>query len=214
MGYHRAGFEVVGVDIKPQPRYPFEFHQADALEYVAEHGHEFDAIHASPPCQSYSEATPMAHRGNHPDLIAPTRELLRATDKPYVIENVENARHLLINPLKLCGSMFGLHLWRHRWFEIQPEPFFLLPACVHKSGWVDAVIDGQHRRVQVPILATGGADSITAARKNHRPRQPVKEVRWGMGIDWMVQQELTEAIPPAYTEYIGEYLMAAVRERV
>jgi DNA (cytosine-5)-methyltransferase 1 len=118
VGYHRAGFEVVGVDINPQPRFPFEFHQGDAIEYIREHGHEFDVIHASPPCQRFSEATPMERRDKHPDLIAPTREAMQATGKPYVIENVENARAELANPVKLCGTMFGLPIWRHRYFEI------------------------------------------------------------------------------------------------
>ncbi len=208
MGYHRAGFEVVGVDIKPQPRYPFEFHQADALEYLALHWQEFDAIHASPPCQAYSEATPMAYRSNHPDLIEPTRLLLKKTGKPYVIENVENARNRLVDPVMLCGTMFGLLLWRHRWFEIHPAMFVLLPPCAHSSGMLEVEIAGEKRQVRYPVLATGGGDGIRTKRKNHRPRQPVVEIRWAMDINWMTQNELSEAIPPAYTEYIGGWLAA------
>jgi DNA (cytosine-5)-methyltransferase 1 len=207
MGYHRAGFEVVGVDIAPQKRYPFEFIQADALEYVAQHGHEFDAIHASPPCQAYSEATPMSHRGNHPDLIAPTREALRQTGKPYVIENVENARHELIDPMLLCGSMFGLHFYRHRYFEMEPHALLLVSSCNHLRGPVMALIDGQYRTVETPVLCTGGGDGKRSNRKTHRPRQPVVEIRWAMDLPWMTQQELSEAIPPAYTEYIGRHLI-------
>lgn len=212
-GYMLAGFHVTGIDIKPQPRYRGDaFVQADALEYVAAHGHEYDAIHASPPCQAYSEATPMAHRSNHPDLIEPTRKLLQATGKPYVIENVESARHLLIEPVKLCGSMFGLYLWRHRYFETWPKVFALLPKCIHSHALIPAIIDGEQRNVQTPVLCTGGGDGQRNKRKTHRPRQPVKEVRWAMEIDWMVQSELTEAIPPAYTEWIGQHLMQHIEK--
>jgi DNA (cytosine-5)-methyltransferase 1 len=213
MGYYRAGFtEIVGVDIAPQPRYPFEFVRGDALEYLTQHGHEFDAIHASPPCQAYSEATPMQHRGNHPDLIEPTRKALQTTGKPYVIENVENARHLLINPVKLCGSMFGLYFWRHRYFEINPSVFALLPPCWHRHRKVTATIDGEQRIIQTPILCTGGGDGQTSSRRTHRPRQPVVEIRWATDLHWMTQQELSEAIPPAYTEWIGRHLMEHIRE--
>ena len=104
-GYVDAGFEVVGVDIDPQPNYPFEFHQADAIEFVSAHGHEFDAIHASPPCQAFSK-TKTLHDNEHPDLIEPTREALIATGKPWVIENVVGAP--LINPIKLTGQHFGM----------------------------------------------------------------------------------------------------------
>lgn len=206
MGYHRAGFtEIVGVDIAHQSRYPFEFVRGDALEYVAAHGHEFDAIHASPPCQAYSEATPMQSRGNHPDLIEPTRGLLQAIGKPYVIENVENARHLLINPVKLCGTMFGLSIWRHRYFEIWPDVWALTPTCKHDRRPI-TVHSGSHtRKTWEPVRVTGGA------RTGVRPRESVDVVRWAMEIDWMVQEELTEAIPPAYTEWIGRHLLEAMR---
>lgn len=210
-GYQLAGFHVVGVDIDPQPRYcGDEFVQADALEYVAANGHKFDAISASPPCQAYSEATPMAHRANHPDLIAPTREALQDIGKPYVIENVENARHALINPFLLCGSMFGLHFYRHRYFELSPSLLILLPPCNHRRGPVQAVIDGNVRMVQTPVLCTGGGDGKKSNRKTHRPRQPVDEIRWAMNIPWMTRQELSNAIPPAYTEFIGHRLMSMI----
>src|SRR3989304_4421538 len=100
-GYRRAGFDVTGGDNQPQPRNPHRFILADALEYVREHGHEYDAIHASPPCQHYSWATPKGHHEKHPDLIAATREALTATGKPYIIENVGGARRALKNPVKL-----------------------------------------------------------------------------------------------------------------
>ena len=115
-GYADAGFEVVGVDIEPQPRYPFEFHQGDALEYLASHWMEYDAVHASPPCPRYAPVT--AWRGSqddHPDLVGPTRDALVATGLPWIIENVPAA------PLRpdylLCGTMFGLRIQRHRAFE-------------------------------------------------------------------------------------------------
>ena len=211
MGYHRAGFdEIVGVDIKPQPRYPFKFVQGDALEYLKECGHEFDVIHASPPCQFYSEATPIEYRKNHPDLIDKTREMLQAIRKPFIIENVESARGKLINPLKLCGSIFGLPIQRHRYFEISTRPFVLLSPCKHEFGKVYAFIDGESRRVSIPVLCTGGGDGKRTKRKTHRPRQPVKEIRWAMQIDWMTQGELTEAIPPAYTEFVGKIITAKI----
>lgn len=197
-GYQLAGFHVTGVDIEPQPRYIGDaFVQGDALEYVAAHGHEFDAIHASPPCQRYSVQTPMAYRGNHPDLIAPTRELLRASGKPYVIENVENARALLINPLKLCGSMFGLPVWRHRYFEIYPDTLLLTPACNHSNE---------------PVLITG-----TTRRKPERGGRfdyTAQQCRDAAGCDWMTRKGLDEAIPPAFTEFIGGFLLRAIAERV
>lgn len=208
MGYFRAGFdEIVGVDIKPQKNYPFRFVQADALEYLREHGREFNAIHASPPCQFYSEATPIECRKNHHDLIKKTRDFLLAINKPFVIENVENARRHLHEPIKLCGSQFGLPIQRHRYFEVSTNPFMLLPPCKHGFGKVEATINGEKCRVSIPVLCTGGGDGKRASRKNHRPRQPVREIRWAMQIDWMTQAELTEAIPPAYTKFIGEILL-------
>jgi DNA (cytosine-5)-methyltransferase 1 len=132
MGYHRAGFEVVGVDNRPMPRYPFEFHQADALEFVQAHGKSFDVIHASPPCQHYANVT--RWRGNqddHPDLVEATREALIGTGKLFIIENVERAP---IRPdLILCGSQFGLRVRRHRWFETSFPAFNLLPPCNHRD---------------------------------------------------------------------------------
>ena len=182
MGYHRAGFEVVGVDIKPQPHYPFEFHQADALEYLEEHGHEFDAIHASPPCQHYS-AMQHIHKNTHkwPDLVAPSRERLIASGKPFVIENVVGAP--LRVDLMLCGSMFGLGMIRHRIFESNITMPLLVPTCHH-----DNMLDVWH----------GETDT--------RPKMKI-----ALGIDWDVtRQEVREAIPPAYTEFIGKFLMDAL----
>jgi DNA (cytosine-5)-methyltransferase 1 len=191
-GYQMAGFHVTGIDNRPQPRYAGDaFVQADALEYVAEHGHEFDAIHASPPCQGYSKARKL--QGNHnPMLIEPIRELLRASGKPYVIENVKGAP--LQNAIMLVGSMFGLRTMRPRLFECSfAMPFMLAysPSARHaKMGRPPK--DGEY------VHAVGHMSNVPYCAN-------------AMGIDWMVQGELAEAIPPAYTEWIGHHLMAAVR---
>jgi DNA (cytosine-5)-methyltransferase 1 len=181
-GYRRAGFDVVGVDIVPQKNYPFEFHQADALEYLAEHGAEFDAIHASPPCQAYT-AMQHIHKNSaaHPDLIAPTRELLIKTGKPYVIENVVGAPMRV--DFMLCGTMFGIPFPKHRWFEINWSLHTLLPPCNHYK-----VYDCFH----------GGEDA----------RGEREKLSTMYGIDWfMTRQEIRNAIPPAYTKFIGEHLL-------
>ncbi|WP_082581200.1 DNA cytosine methyltransferase [Leifsonia sp. Root227] len=208
-GYARAGFDVVGVDIDPQPRYPFEFHQADALKYLRDHGHEFDAIHASPPCQVYSK-TAHLHDNEHPDLLAPTRVELEATGLPYVIENVEGAP--LIAPLTLCGSEFGLMapdvdglplaLRRHRLFE---SNVWLMGAggCEHDPN------------IQVAGSYTAGRHRTPVHRDN--PNRlggytPALSVRAALlGIDWkMNEHELAQAIPPAYTEFIGGQLIRSL----
>lgn len=202
MGYHQAGFtEITGVDIKPMPRYPFRFIQADALEYlerIIETGEveQYDLIHASPPCQRYSEATSPNYRNNHPDLIAPTRRLLKAAKRPYVIENVEGAIKELISPVILCGTMFGLPIWRHRLFEIWPEPFFLLPACAH---------------IGRPVLITGMGNTPRKDKGNKRYKSPIAEKRQAIGIHWMTTYEITEAIPPAYTRWLGERMIEAIK---
>jgi DNA (cytosine-5)-methyltransferase 1 len=194
MGYHRAGFEVVGVDIKLQPHYPFEFHEADALEYVAEHGREFDVIHASPPCQRYSRISKthgVADR--HPDLLPETRRLLVLARKPYIIENVEGAP--LQDAITLCGTMFGLRVRRHRLFETSFSvwPPFL---CCHDS-------------YAVGVYGHSGAGA-NRGRERARGNDNTHDV-WesAMGISWMTNAELAQAIPPAYTEYIGRQLMEA-----
>jgi DNA (cytosine-5)-methyltransferase 1 len=192
MGYHRAGFEVVGVDIKPQKRYPFEFHQADALEYLREHGSEFDVIHASPPCQRYSTAT--RDHSKHPDLYSQTRKALVEIGKPWIVENVIGAPYH--QGVVLCGSMFGLMVgeeWlrRHRNFECSMMMF--QPPHNHPRGR--------------PVTITG--DSFTSKTREYKhSRQTTFAIACKlMGIDWMVRKELVQAIPPAYTEWIGNRIM-------
>lgn len=207
MGYFDAGFSgVVGVDIHAQPRYPFDFFQGDALSVLREmNGHlPFEAIHASPPCQAYS-VTKSLHAAEYPRLIAETRELLLATGLPFVIENVEGARSELRDPIRLCGSSFGLGVRRHRLFECHGFEVGLVPPCNH--GEQPEPID---------VTGTGGPRRNTARTSpgggNSRKPESLAHAREAMGIDWMTRQELSEAIPPAYTAWIGERLYAHVTE--
>ena len=200
VGYHRAGFgEIVGVDIAPQPRYPFEFVQGDALEYVAEHGHEFDAIHASPPCQGYSiiRNLPWLKNKEYPMLIEPTKELLDATGKPWVIENVMGAR---LPAGWLCGGMFGLPFNRHRAFE--SNWFWMQPGHPKHSGKRSAIQMNDPKRHD-----HSGTSWPQHAGANW------KEAAEAMSIDWMKREELTQAIPPAYTEYIGQALIKELEKK-
>lgn len=190
MGYWQAGFTVVGVDNKRQKRYPFEFIQADALEYLREHGHEFDAIHASPPCQLFTRAQHLrVAQGKTTqalNLIPQTRELLQATGKPYIMENVPGAP---LQGVTLCGSSFGLKVRRHRIFETNFP--VTQPQCYHKSQGKPVGIYGSLRD-EIPH---GGHTA-----------KSIEEAREVMEIPWMIWTELKEAIPPAYTEYIGTTL--------
>lgn len=190
-GYADAGFEVVGVDIEPQPNYPYEFRRDDALEFLRESLYAidyYDAIHASPPCQAYSR-TDKLNATQHPDLIAETRDLLRATGLPYVIENVKGAP--LENPQLLEGQMFGLNTHRPRLFETSwgYEAPLLRPPPPRQTKMGRKTKPGE--AMQVVGNFTGMEDAQRA-----------------MGIDWMSRKELAQAIPPAYTEHIGSYLMA------
>lgn len=194
MGYARAGFEVVGVDVEPQPRYPFAFVQADALDYLrwllepSPLVGPFDAIHASPPCQFASRAQRI--RGyEHPDLIGPTRAALDATGLPYVIENVPGAP--LRNPVRLEGQVFRLGTHRPRDFETNWP--LTVPALI--SPPPSQAKMGRRAKPGEAIQVVGhfnGADAGRAA----------------MGIDWMTREELREAVPPAYTEFVGIQLRA------
>lgn len=198
VGYHRAGFDVVGVDIDPQPRYPFEFHQGDALAFLAEHGREFDAIHASPPCQGYT-ALAAVHGNSHPMLIPAVRELLDAVGRPYVIENVAGAP--VRKDIRLCGEQFGLGVIRHRYFECGGWVPASLPHRPHR-GRVRGWRHGQY--FDGPYLAVHGEGGGKGS---------VAEWQQAMGIDWTdVRREIAEAIPPAYTEFMGRQLLRVVQD--
>lgn len=192
MGYHRAGFDVVGVDINPQPRYPFEFVQGDALMYLAEHGSEFDAIHASPPCQAFTRAW-VIRKNDHPDLIRPTRALLAKSEKAYVIENVPGAP--LLHPVMLCGAMFGLGVYRHRLFE--------------DGNWYIRFTP-EHRGHVAPTAKMGRVPKDGEMMSVVGNFSGVRQARAAMGIDWMTRDGLRESIPPAYTEFIGRQLRRAI----
>lgn len=209
MGYHRAGFDVVGVDINPQPRYPFDFIQGDAIAYAAEHGTEYDAIHASPPCQAFSALKSLVDavhgdRRVHANLIEPVRRALIASCRPYVIENVPGAP--LIDPVKLCGSSFGRPIRRHRLFESRVA--LLTPPCAHRQMPIafQVSLGDARTRPDRPLIRSRfvGVYGNTHQAGDH--------ARWreAMGIDWMVRRELTQAIPPDYTELLGGHLIAAL----
>jgi DNA (cytosine-5)-methyltransferase 1 len=208
-GYQRAGFDVVGVDIKPQPRYPFEFVQMDALEFLRT-GLPMPglippvAIHASPPCLDRTNLKAVNRHIEHEDLVAPCRELLIAMGLPYVIENVPgnvNGGSPLRDPIRLCGSSFGLNVRRHRLFECS-FPVMALP-CYHNGQRprYDVYEHGKWRLSgTVPVYGKGG-------------RKAREHWAQAMSIDWMTHDELAQAIPPAYTEHIGYYLMLEVQAR-
>ncbi len=201
MGYHRAGFEFVGVDIKPQKHYPFEFHQADALEYLRDHGAEFDVIHASPPCQKWSVATQNENRDKHPDYIDQCRQLMIASGKVYIIENVIAAP--LQTSITLCGLMFGLHVFRHRNFEISTM-IFQPPHVTHKG-----------KKIGEGYYSVAGGTGRWKSWGKITPgimKGTIKECSQAMGIDWMTRNELVQAIPPAYTEWIGKQIMGIIRD--
>jgi DNA (cytosine-5)-methyltransferase 1 len=197
MGYSRAGFEVVGVDIKPQPHYPFEFHQGDARFTLAnENGIrilEFAAIHASPPCQDYSlNLRGLVTPGEYPRLIPDVRDGLTKLGLPWIIENVEGAPLVSQSDLfgshgvLLCGTSFGLRVRRHRLFETS----FALP--VHPCRHAETVLNPY--------------DAEARARDGIQHQAMIRYAE-AMGIDWMTGDEASEAIPPAYTEWIGHRLL-------
>lgn len=194
MGYHRAGFtEIVGVDCKNQPNYPFEFIQGDALEFVRRNGIEFDLIHASPPCQAYVDFN-NGRPSKHPRFIEELREILLELGRDYVIENVDLAP--LLNPIVLCGTMFDLRVIRHRRFEFPALPLVLVPPCNH---W------GRTSEGEFAAVYGRGAKGKRHGRGIRDAKPDVNGPDWGaaMGIDWMTKAEMTQAIPPAYTEFLG-----------
>jgi DNA (cytosine-5)-methyltransferase 1 len=201
-GYVDAGFDVLGVDIEPQPRYPYPFVQMDALEFLDKLLYRrernrplpFVAVHASPPCQAYGDLQKQNKR-DYPRLIEPTRERLQRLGLPYIIENVDTAP--LVDPIILCGTMFpGLRVIRHRRFETS----FPLQAPAHPKHPLVFTFDrrkahfGKLDQNTAFIQVTGGGNASVANKRD------------AMGIDWMIGRELNEAIPPAYTEYVGKEL--------
>jgi len=194
MGYHRAGFEVEGVDIKPQPHYPFKFYQADALEFPLE---GYDAYHASPPCYENTWSArrwidvPVCYEKT--DQLISTRTLLLATGKPFILENTPGAE--MRDYIRLDGTMFGLKVVRERWFELYGFEILLLPMRL---------------KLKNPIQS-GNYFTVVGHGGNSKD---CRLAIWqeAMGIDWMTRYELTQAIPPAYTEYIGKYLLKVVTE--
>lgn len=212
MGYYRAGFEVVGVDINPQKHYPFEFIQHDALALEMDFIRSFDAIHASPPCQAHTSLKTMWNAKEHLDLIAPTRDKLISSGLPYVIENVPGAP--LGFSVILCGTMFGLgvagvaELRRHRVFE---SSFFICKTlqCRHGKGVIGVYGGHGRNRKRVPVIGVyGGGHGVSLHRREKGEKSfTAHQQREAMGIDWMTVDELSQAIPPAYTEFIGRQLM-------
>ncbi|MEN8656254.1 SAM-dependent methyltransferase [Streptomyces sp. 21So2-11] len=187
MGYSNAGFRVVGVDIVRQPRYPFEFVQAEAIQFLLTYGHRFDFIHASPPCQLYSK-TQRIRQNEHPDLLGPTRVALNAIGVPWVIENVMGAEDQMNNPVMLCGAHFELHTYRHRLFETggwelaQPEH----PAHEKRQTKM-----GRRRKPGEMGIYVGNFIGVDDAKED-------------LSVPWMSREGIRECIPPAYTEYVGK----------
>lgn len=193
-GYERAGFDVTGIDINPQPRYPHAFIQAEAVAFIRAHGHEFDAIHASPPCQHDSDCQRIQGR-THPDLIAPTRTALEFTGRPWVMENVRGAVAKLADPVMLCGAMFALETYRHRYFETGGG--FTLTAPVHPVHTAPQAKMGRPVPPGWYGQYVGNFSGVDHARRV-------------MGVPWMNRDGIRECIPPAYTRHIGQALHAMV----
>jgi DNA (cytosine-5)-methyltransferase 1 len=241
-GLYEAGFDVTGVDIKPQKRYPrneyMRFVQADAIEYALAHGWQYDAVWASPPCQSHSQITP--DKSKHVDLIPHTRFALESLGLPYIIENVYGAKKALRNPVMLCGADFGLKVYRHRLFE--SNVLLLVPSHVphrdntpraghamSRAGFVSITSGGhgitEQQLASLPYAAMQAADY---SKEYGHTRSYVSAkgfisvsghfsagdyVKFAMGIDWMSNTELAQAIPPAFSKYLGRQLMQYVQQR-
>lgn len=217
-GYAAAGFRVIGIDVEPQPRYPFEFIQADLRDLGASDIHALgaSAVAASPPCKVHTVLSTLAQKNtaragkepsrHHVDLIPEARALLRATGLPYVIENVVGAP--LDNPVTLCGSMFGLRVRRHRLFEIGGFTV-TQPQCDHSWQDADKIFRVARAHTGVTRYHMSGVIGVHGRGQGSGPGE-VGRWREAMGIDWMVKSELSQAIPPAYTQHIGRDLMASL----
>ena len=200
-GYARAGFDVTGVDVRPQPRYPFKFLQADVFDLGLDFLRQYNVIHASPPCQAY---TVLSHycNGELEDLVPPVRGLLQRAGRPYIIENVPGSP--LRNPVMLCGTMFpGLRVLRHRLFEtnflvLAPEHEPHRVRCHHYNKRLASYGKTDQWKDFLTVTGTGGY-SMAAGQD-------------AMGIDWMKRHELTQAVPPPYTEFVGRYAVNATIE--
>lgn len=186
-GYYRAGFECVGVDINPQPNYPYKFIRADAIEYLTKHGKDFDVIHASPPCQRFTRAQRLQKR-RHADLLTPTVKAIKSVGVPWVVENVPGAP--LVGAVTLCGLSLGCGVKRHRLF-LSSMPLMGTPCPKSHAGEWFTVFGG------------GAAKD----KRDGRRRATATEAKRAMGIDWMTRRELSQSVPPAYTEYIGRQIM-------
>jgi DNA (cytosine-5)-methyltransferase 1 len=202
VGYYRAGFHVIGIDLEYHADYPFPMIVGDAMDYLTdtEFLAQFYLIHASPPCPRYSVATPAATRDSHPDLVGPVRDALRAWGGTYVIENVPGAP--LENPTMLCGSAFGLRVRRHRLFE--SNAFLMSPGCFHDGRPVVGVY-GDHADRKQHFRPDGTARGTKATS--------VADAQDALGIDWMSRwEDLADSIPPAYSEHIGAQLLPQIAE--
>ena len=209
VGLHRAGFDVTGIDIVDQKRYPFRFVRNDALTTNLLVPDGWDFIWASPPCQSYSHMRHAPGTRGAPMLIAAIRERLEATNALWCIENVEAAAPYMRNPITLCGSMFGLgaqgcRLQRHRLFECN-FPVTQLP-CRHDSRPVIGIYGGHARKRAARAGGRGTKDTWEGGHKAAASQ--------AMGIDWMTLSEISEAIPPIYAEHIGRAAMAYLQQRM
>lgn len=195
-GLHRAGFEVTGVDNEPQPEYPFAFVLADAFSVWVEN---YDLVWASPPCQAHSSLRHLHPDEEYPDLIGRTREMLKAWGGPYIIENVPGAPLRL--PVQLCGSAFGLGVRRHRHFESN----LLLAGvgCCHDIQRQPIDVSGTGARRKGPRKDDGGGNS-------RKPRNLV-EAQVAMGINWLPRKALSQAVPPAYAEFLGRQVVMALK---
>lgn len=202
MGYSQAGCTVWGVDIDPQPHYPFTFLQTDAIELLQRDmgwvRDNFNMIHASPPCQHYSVLRAIHKDIDYPDLVGVVRALLDQSHLPYIIENVAGAP--LNYPIMLCGTMFGKKLFRHRYFEIGRSGHKInIPILEHVSHVKQGLKAPKTSRA--PDYSKGEVHSVYGHFSG------VEAAREEMGIDWMNRDEMAQAIPPYYTRYIAEQLL-------